>query len=208
MIYDRNMPGRALYMAAILLLIAGAFCVSSADDDTKREQGHPPQETDLDDRYRVNNRTGVDSRSGEHDPKQPFPPIDNQPYMDSCGLCHLLYQPGLLPAGSWERIIAGLDDHFGAKVGLNPESKRAIGNYLKLHAAEHSQVELSVEILKSLDRQTPIRLYQIPYLQQSHHEFHPDTYKQKAIGSFANCLACHKTAEEGIYDEKDVNLPW
>ena len=34
-------------------------------------------------------------------------------YTQECGSCHLAYPPGLLPALSWQRLMGGLDRHFG-----------------------------------------------------------------------------------------------
>ena len=30
---------------------------------------------------------------------------------------------------------------------------------------------------------------------------------EESIGSISNCVACHTTAEEGIYDDEDVKIP-
>ena len=33
--------------------------------------------------------------------------VNNPTYKEQCGGCHFAYQPGLLPSGSWEKILAG-----------------------------------------------------------------------------------------------------
>ena len=46
-----------------------------------------------------------------------LPPANNAVYAEECGTCHFLYLPGLLPAGSWVRIMEGAGDHFGEDPG-------------------------------------------------------------------------------------------
>jgi len=53
------------------------------------------------------------------------------PYTDACGSCHLVYQPGLLPARSWDRIMTALSDHFGDNAELDPAASSEIRRFLK-----------------------------------------------------------------------------
>jgi len=45
--------------------------------------------------------------------KRYLTPVNKPIYKEECGACHFAYQPELLPSGSWEKILAGLEDHFG-----------------------------------------------------------------------------------------------
>ena len=36
-------------------------------------------------------------------------PVVNETYRTECGGCHFAYQPGLLPAQDWERLMGSLD---------------------------------------------------------------------------------------------------
>jgi hypothetical protein len=47
------------------------------------------------------------------DPKYPL-------YKDECGSCHFAYPPTMLPAASWERVMAGLGAHFGDNADSAP----------------------------------------------------------------------------------------
>jgi hypothetical protein len=67
--------------------------------------------------------------------------VTNTTYWENCGACHFAYQPELLPSGSWDKIFAALQDHFGEMVDLDPESKKIIAAYLKANAAECSSEE-------------------------------------------------------------------
>ena len=136
-----------------------------------------------------------------------LPSVDNTTYKDECGACHFTYQPGLLPYGSWEKILAALDDHNGESLDISPESKVMIAEYLKTNAAEHSSAKRSVKILKSLKGQTPLRITETPYIQKKHDDIKPDVFKRESIGFRSNCPACHTTAKDGIFKERYVKIP-
>jgi nitrate/TMAO reductase-like tetraheme cytochrome c subunit len=42
-----------------------------------------------------------------------MPPVTDATAKQECGTCHMAFQPGFLPARSWNRIMDGLADHFG-----------------------------------------------------------------------------------------------
>jgi len=148
-----------------------------------------------------------DRNDSKHYRKRYLAPVDNPTYKEECGACHFVYQPALLPSGSWEKILAGLEDHFGEGLELDPESKKIIAEYLKANAAERSSAKRAVKIMRTLGNRTPLRITQIPYIQEKHHEVSPGVLKRKSIGSLSNCSACHTTSEKGIYEDDYVVIP-
>jgi len=135
-------------------------------------------------------------------------PVNNQIYKDHCGACHFAYQPELLPDTSWEKLLAKLDDHFGEIVKLDGDSKKIIADYLESNDAQTSQAARAVKIMRSLKKDAPLRITDIPYIRDVHHdEFSPDVLNRKSVGSLSNCSACHTTAENGIYDDRYVEIP-
>ena len=48
-----------------------------------------------------------------------LPAVVPEAYATECGACHLAYPPALLPARSWQRLMAGLDTHFGSDASLD-----------------------------------------------------------------------------------------
>ncbi|MCW9013121.1 MAG: diheme cytochrome c, partial [Gammaproteobacteria bacterium] len=60
-----------------------------------------------------------------------------QPYNETCGSCHFPYQPGLLPAVSWEKIMSNTDNHFGATLKLSAVESRTMTRYLLDNSAGH-----------------------------------------------------------------------
>jgi hypothetical protein len=134
-------------------------------------------------------------------------PVDNPVYKRQCGACHFCYQPGLLPSGSWKKILAGLDKHFGRTVELDAGSRKTIAAYLAANAAEHSPARRARRIVRCLRGQTPIRITAIPYIRRRHRRLSAAVFKRPRVGSFSNCVACHTSAARGVYDDDDVRIP-
>ena len=148
-----------------------------------------------------------DRNGSKHSRKRYLRPVDNPTYKEECGACHFVYQPALLPSGSWEKILAGLEDHFGEALELDPDSKKIITEYLKANAAERSSAKRAVKIMRTLGSRAPLRITEIPYIQEKHHEVSANVLKRESIGSLSNCSACHTTAEKGIYEDDYVVIP-
>lgn len=160
--------------------------------------------------YRKRNRGyqgGLHQGDNNDDRDADLKPVANQTYKETCGACHFAYQPELLPSASWAGILGNLGDHFGQAVDLDAGAKKTIATYLTDNAAEHSDAKLAVKIMKCLRGQTPSRITEIPYIRREHHDIPTAVFSLKAVGSFSNCSACHKTADQGIYDDDNVAIP-
>jgi hypothetical protein len=131
----------------------------------------------------------------------------NPTYKEKCGGCHFAYQPELLPSASWERILNCTDDHFGESFEVDEESKKVIVTYLQTNAAEHSSTKRAIKIMRSLEGQMPMRISEIPYIKEKHHEIPEAIIERKSIGSLSNCTACHTRAQEGVYHDDFVVIP-
>lgn len=177
-------------LAAALILLLAPACVL-ADDDHERERGK--------------HASGHAGEGGKHS----LPAVSNAVYGRECGGCHFAYQPGLLPARSWQRLVASLPGHFGEEVSLSAEDKREIGRYLAANAADRSSARLTGKIIESLGGATPLRITELPYIRHKHEEdVSPAVLKRPSIGgSLANCAACHTGAARGVYDEDTVRIP-
>ncbi len=141
--------------------------------------------------------------------KAPLPPVSNKRYLEECGSCHFAYQPGLLPAASWAKLISGLDEHFGENAELPKEEREEIGSYLMNNAADRAASGISAKFMRSLrERQVPLRISEIPYFVKEHDELPRRMVQDNPeVKSFARCDACHTDAAEGIFDEHAVRIP-
>jgi diheme cytochrome c len=177
--------------AAVLLIFNGVICAVSADDEHGERR-----------RYRERNR-----HHSENHGESRLKPVNDPAYKENCGACHFAYQPGLLPSGSWQKILSRLEDHFGEVVEIDPESRKIISGYLTANAAEHSSAKRAVKIMRSLRGTTPLRITEVPYIRKKHHEIRRGVLERESIGSLSRCNACHRTAESGIYDDDSVSIP-
>jgi hypothetical protein len=139
--------------------------------------------------------------------KSAMPAVTNPVYKEQCGACHFAYQPELLPSGSWRKILGKLDDHFGEVLPLAPEMVDEIAGFLEANAAERSSAKRAVKIVSSLGGATPLRITDVPYISHKHRKISTDVLRRRSIGSLANCIACHRTAVNGVYDDDSVSIP-
>ena len=187
---------RYTVIATVLLLTFAIFYGLCADDE-RHGKRH---------RYRGASHDSVDENQ-DRNSKIDLNPVTNQIYKETCGACHLAYQPGLLPSGSWTKVLSNLKDHFGETVDIDAASKEVIAKYLMDNAAENSQAKRSLKIVRSLKGETPSRITAIQYIRHKHHDISSEVFARKAVGSLSNCLACHKTADQGIYEDDNVVIP-
>jgi len=136
-------------------------------------------------------------------------PVENPQYLEECGSCHFPYQPGLLPARSWTKVMATLDNHFGENAELPAEDANIIKDYLLKNSADGSNYKRSVKIMKSLRaNDAPLRVSETPYFLKKHDELTPKmVLNNPKVGSFSNCSACHTQAAKGSFSEKEILIP-
>lgn len=140
--------------------------------------------------------------------KKHFQAVTYQTYRNNCGGCHVPYPPGLLPGSSWVKIMDRLKDHFGEEVSCEVTEQKEIRNYLQENGADRSSGKISAHIMKTLKGKTPIRITEVPLFQSKHRKISPEILKRKTIGSLSNCTACHKSADQGDFDDDEVVIPF
>ena len=136
-------------------------------------------------------------------------PVNNQLYIKECGSCHFPYQAGLLPSNAWNKMMVNLDKHFGSDASLAPEDLQTLTKYLNDNSAEKNmQYKRSSRIVSSLAKnQIPDSISTTPYMIKKHEDIRKDLITQNEVKGLFNCIACHKTADKGIYGERDINIP-
>jgi mono/diheme cytochrome c family protein len=133
-------------------------------------------------------------------------PVRNELYRQECASCHMAYQPGLLPTASWRKLMAGLDNHFGENAELLAEDRQAILAYLEANAADTATLGRSAAFARTSPAGS-IRITESRYFLRKHREVPKRFLAHQQIGSFSNCIACHRSADQGVYNEHDVNIP-
>lgn len=170
----------------MLAVTALSSFIALADDDDEEGEHH---------RDRHSERRSVSA------------PVDPT-YKAECGSCHMVYPPGLLPERSWVKMMGGLQDHFGENATLDKATADSIQKFLTTNAADQSSLRRSQKIAKSIPRgESPLRFTETRYFKRQHHEVGDNVWSRKAIGSPANCVACHARAEQGVFSEDEVHIP-
>lgn len=125
---------------------------------------------------------------------------DNAKFQQECASCHTPYAPGLLPAASWQRIMSNLGKHFGTDASLDAASTREIGQWLQANAGTYRRAN---------EEPPQDRITKSAWFQRQHRpgEVPADVWKRPAVGSPANCGACHGNAAKGNFNEDDVRIP-
>ena len=136
-------------------------------------------------------------------------PVNNQLYIKECGSCHFPYQAGLLPSNAWNKMMVNLDNHFNSDATLDDKTFQTLSKYLSDNSAEKNmQYKRSNRIVLSIPAgQIPDSISTTPYMIKKHEDIRKDLITQKEVKGLFNCIACHKTADIGIYGERDINIP-
>ena len=133
---------------------------------------------------------------------------ENILYKEECGSCHMAYPAGLLPASSWKKILAGLDDHFGDNAELDADTIDDIQAFLLTASDASSGYSRLRKFANSIrGSETPIRITGISYFKHEHNEIPSRMVKHNPqVKSFSQCNACHARAEQGSFNEHDIRI--
>lgn len=128
---------------------------------------------------------------------RPTPPTK---YEQECTGCHIAYPAGMLPAASWQRVMATLSKHYGADASLDDASTREIGDWLKARAGTYKRVDPAPE---------QDRISKSEWFLRKHRagEVAIEVWKRPGVGSPSNCAACHPKAAQGSFNERDIKIP-
>ena len=106
-------------------------------------------------------------------------------------------------------MMVNLDKHFETDATLAPEDFVTLSKYLNDNSAEKNmQYKRSNRIVSSLlPGQEADSISTTPYMVQKHREIRKDLITQPDVKGLFNCMACHTTADKGIYSERAINIP-
>ena len=147
-------------------------------------------------------------------PDKPYIPFqgpalpDNATWREECGECHLAYHPTLLPARSWQKLMAGQAEHFGEDLALDDATTKEITAFLVKNAAESRLSEPAWKISSTTPPdQTPLRITDTPYWKKKHKDIPATIWKLPKVKHKGNCGACHLDAELGTFEDSGMRLP-
>lgn len=121
----------------------------------------------------------------------------NAKWKAECGSCHVAYPAQLLPATSWQRLMKGLDKHFGTDASVDAATAAEIGAFLEKYAGSK----------RGIAGETTLRVSETAWFQREHRKVDAATWKNPKVKSAANCAACHTAAEAGDYRERGIRIP-
>ncbi|HET7792366.1 MAG TPA: diheme cytochrome c [Rhizobacter sp.] len=119
-------------------------------------------------------------------------------YLQECASCHLAYPPGMLPARSWQRVMSGLDRHYGSDASLDAATAQQIGAWLQAYAGTYKRVA---------EEPPQDRITRSAWFERKHRKVEPAVWQLPSVKSAANCAACHAGAEQGRFDDDDLRVP-
>lgn len=131
------------------------------------------------------------------------PPVTDPVVKKECGSCHMAFSPQFLPRRSWQKLVDTLADHFGENASLSDAPRRAVLEYLLANAADgpHGSSEGRKFASSIPAGHTPLRITEVPRWVREHRNVRADRWSDPTVKSKANCVACHKAAEQGIYGD-------
>jgi nitrate/TMAO reductase-like tetraheme cytochrome c subunit len=119
-------------------------------------------------------------------------------YEAECASCHMAYPPALLSQQSWKNVMSGLSKHFGTDASLDPKTQTELTNWLVKNAATRQ---------KYSETAPENRITKTSWFIRKHDEVKPEVWKRASIKSPANCGACHIDAANGVFSEKNIQIP-
>jgi nitrate/TMAO reductase-like tetraheme cytochrome c subunit len=125
--------------------------------------------------------------------------VRNPAYQQECSACHVAYPPQFLSAASWRAVMDGLDKHFGSDASLEPAAHAEILRYLEAYAGRRDTAAAG---------KPQLRITETRWFVHEHSEELPaNVWKNPAVKSAANCMACHTVADKGDFSERSLRLP-
>ena len=129
-----------------------------------------------------------------------MPPVRDATVKKECGTCHMAFQPGFLPARSWNRMLGSLADHFGEDASLADEKIEIIRAYLTANAGDVVNQGRAAKYMQWVaPGGTPQRITENPDFLRKH-RFPDSVWNDPKVVTRSNCLACHVGAERGLYE--------
>jgi hypothetical protein len=114
----------------------------------------------------------------------------------------------LLPARSWNALLAAQDRHFGESLDLEEAALRELAAFARAYSAESGLSEPAYKINRSIRADAvPLRITETPYWIEKHAGVPAGAWRSAKVRSRANCAACHLDAESGTFEDAAMRMP-
>ena len=119
-------------------------------------------------------------------------------YTQECGSCHVAFPANLLPKASWGRVMNDLEKHYGSDASLDPATQKQIETWLQTYGGLGKRAK---------EEPPQERITRSVWFERKHREVSAATFKRASIKSPANCMACHRDAAQGDFEDHNVSIP-
>lgn len=135
-----------------------------------------------------------------------LPGAMDQTVAEECSACHMAFPASLLPAEAWTSLVTSLDQHFGEDASLDEATTALIAAWLVAHASQTADT-LPAHAFAQSDPQAVGQITATPGWKAIHADMPPEQFARAPIYTAANCAACHKDAETGLFSPLAIALP-
>lgn len=141
------------------------------------------------------------------DPYRPFVgPVlaSDAQWEHECASCHLGFHPSLLPARSWQTMLAQQQDHFGEELALDARVVASLSAFATAHSAEHFETPAAWKIAsRTPANSTPLRITDTRYWKRRHADLADAVWTRvKKI----DCAGCHLDAALGTFEPGAIRV--
>lgn len=127
-----------------------------------------------------------------------MPRVTPKAYVQECAACHTAYAPALLPAASWQRLMGGLEKHYGSDASLDPATVTQLSQWLQANAGAYKRVH---------EVPPQDRITRSAWFERKHRRIEPAVWALPSVRSPAQCSACHTGADQGHFDDDELRYP-
>ena len=133
-----------------------------------------------------------------------YQPVGDPIVAKECRSCHMVFPVGLLPAASWARIIDGLGNHFGETASVDAKTAEHLKAYLTSSQPSGWRRLFGAQQPTQRTADAPLRITELDWFKAEHKDEGLVTaadFQRKGAKMASDCVACHRGAEQGNFDD-------
>jgi hypothetical protein len=94
--------------------------------------------------------------------------------------------------------MSDLEKHYGSDASLDPVTQKQIESWLQTYGGLGKRAK---------EEPPQERITRSVWFERKHREVSAATFKRASIKSPANCMACHRDAAQGDFEDHNVSIP-